>query len=810
MNLDSNKIHDLIAKLSLEEKVRLVSGEDAWSTIEIPAIGLRKMVLSDGPSGVRGPVWDERFKSLTLPSATCTSATWNRDSLRTIGNISALEARSKGVSVVLGPTINLHRSPLGGRHFEAFSEDPLLTSELAVSYIEGVQENGVGTTPKHYVANDSENERFTIDARVDEQTLREVYLTPFEAAVVRGQAWGIMAAYNKVNGVTMTENELLRDPLHSEWGYDGFTVSDWTAVRSVKESASAATDLAMPGPITPWNDGLLEAVRSGEVMESTLDDKVARILLLAERVGALGESTPKKVKVLDSRSAIRKIAAEGMVLIENDGILPIDKTRSLAVIGQHAVVGRIGGGGSATTIPVAPVSPLQGILDAAEGRVKVENAVGFYSVESLEDYPLSQISSKSGEPGIDVDWIDAEGKILLSEVRYASFLTRQQSEPREIATTMRASTRFTAQEDGIHRFGAGGLGHLTLKIDGLVKIDLEIEAAGSDPAEAILSPKQAYYELNLHAGESIEIETTFISALPPEFGFVTSIFGYRAPRLSPDEEWGRAISVARDSEVAIVVVGTTALVESEGYDRSSLRLPGRQDELVEAIIEVNPNTIVIVNAGAPVEMPWAKKARAVLLTWFPGEEFGNALADVLFGINEPGGRLPTTWPVVMSDVPVLDTNGKDGVLSYAEGLDIGYRAWAKHAVKPAYHFGYGLGYTTWDMQFHEIPTRVQAGEALELQVRLINKGSTSGSHVVQVYFSREDTEVRRPKLWLAGFTKATVGAGLSEIVTVKIEPRAFAHWSKGWHYEPGIFKIHISSSADLSDSLVAELDLGSS
>lgn len=800
-----SEIIDLISLLSVEQKVSLVSGDGPWSTTAIPEIGLRRMVMSDGPSGVRGEIWDERHKSFTLPSATCTAATWNRSALRAMGAMSAIEARSKGVSIVLGPTINLHRSPLGGRHFEAFSEDPYLTGELSVAYIKGAQENGVATTPKHIVANDSENERFTVDVIVDERTLREVFLAPFEDSVVAANAWGMMAAYNKVNGVTMTENDLLRDPMQTEWGFDGFTVSDWTAVRSVNEAGNAGLDLAMPGPSTIWNEGLLAAVKAGTVSMEALDDKVARLLLLAQRVGALGDSVAKVPEKIDTRSEIRSIASEGMVLVENSGILPLAGVSRIAVIGQHAEVGRIGGGGSATTIPIAPVSPLRGIQEGAPLGVSVTHASGFYSVDALEDYPLDQLAASNGEHGIDVSWFGQNGELLESEVRYASFLTRQWPEITLAAKTMTASTTFTAVQDGLHRFGGGGVGHLKLSVNGAQRISETIQPEGTDPAEALLAPPQRFVDVELVAGEQIVISTEFETAIPLFFGLVTSIFGYRAPRKSEQQEWDEAIAMAQTSDVAIVVVGTTALVESEGHDRDSLALPGKQDALVEAIISVNPNTVVVVNAGAPVEMPWRKKAAAVLLTWFPGEEYGNALADVLFGKNEPGGRLPTTWPVAMADVPVLDTTPREGELVYTEGLDIGYRAWAKNEIAPAYEFGFGLGYTTWEIVDFIVPADVSAGEDAEVTVVVRNSGERAGSDVVQIYAARGDSAIERPALWLCGFDRVSAASGETVSVSISIKSRAFSHFDKGWKFEPGEFTLAAARSAKLSGAVTRKL-----
>jgi beta-glucosidase len=788
------EITELVAKLTLAEKARVVSGETMWKTYELPSIGLRSMTLSDGPSGVRGPVWDERHPSLTLPSASCVSATWNRAALGTIGHISALEARNKGVDVVLGPTINLHRSPVGGRHFEAYSEDPLLTGEMAVAYINGVQDQGVGGTPKHYIANDSENERFTLNAVLDDQTLNELYLAPFEQTVREARTWSMMASYNSINGKTGTENELLRNPLSTEWGFDGMMVSDWTAVRTVVESGNAGTDLAMPGPQTPWATGLEEAVKNGSVSEAALDEKVARILLLAKRVGALGSATAKPVEPIESRAAIREIAADGMVLVKNNGSLPLGKELSIALIGSHAKFGRIQGGGSATTVSEAPVHPLAGLQ--ASGA-KVSYFTGYHAVDSLDDFPLDQISN--GE--IVLDWIDLEGNSHLRESRQAGFYLADTADLGESVKGFRASVTFTANEDGLHRFGGGGIGSHVYRVNGESKHSEKLVIhEGMDLAEAFLAPPQTHFDLQLKAGESVTVELEFFGGLPDFMSGFSGFFGYRAPRLSESEEWEKALTGASTADVAVVVVGTTALVESEGFDRKDLKLPGRQNELVEAIAKVNPNTIVVVNSGSPVELPWKEQVSAILLTWFPGEEFGNALSDVLLGEREPGGRLPTTWGSLVQ-APVTNTNPSDGQLVYSEGINIGYRAWIKEGRTPNYWFGHGLGYTSFEFSNLELPKTTTVNTPLSVSVQVTNTGERTGSEVVQVYLRRKNSFVNRPPLWLAGFEKVTVEAGKSAKVSISVDARRFAHFEGGWQFEAGEFEVVVAKSAELVGAL---------
>ena len=382
MTVDERDLAARVARLSLEQKVRLLTGADFWSLHDEPAVGLRRLVVSDGPAGARGETWDERDTSANVPSPTALAATWDEALVERLGGLLAYESRRKGVDVLLAPTVNLHRTPYGGRHFECFSEDPLLTARIGVAYTRGVQAGGVGATVKHFVANDTETDRFTLDARLDERTLRELYLAPFDAIVNEGGVWSVMAAYNGVNGHTMTESPLLRQVLHDEWGYNGLVMSDWFATRSTVETARAALDLAMPGPESPWRDALVDAVRSGEVDEAAIDDKVLRLLRLAARVGALEGTEAAPAPAYDDTQVsaeLRRVAAAGFVLARNENrALPLEPAQlgRVAVIGPNAATARTLGGGSATVFPPYTVSPLAGLREALDvGRVGHEPGV---------------------------------------------------------------------------------------------------------------------------------------------------------------------------------------------------------------------------------------------------------------------------------------------------------------------------------------------------------------------------------------------------------------------------------------------------
>ncbi len=800
----------LIDRLTLEEKVSLLTGGSAWATVALPGIGLRPMVLSDGPSGVRGATWDEREPSLCLPSATALSSSWDVELARQYGAVAAAEARRKGVDVILGPTVNLHRSPLGGRHFEAFSEDPVLTADLAAAYVEGVQEQGVGATLKHYVANDFETDRYHADVQVSDRALRELYLLAFERGVREAGVWCVMSAYNAVNGVTATENDLLTDPLTATWGFDGVVVSDWTAVRSL-ESARQPQDLAMPGPEGPWGPHLVAAVRDGHVAESAVDRKVERILRLAARVGAL-EGTPARpvARVSDGRAFAQHAAAEGMVLVRNEGLLPLvpDRLASVAVLGESAVWPRIQGGGSAMVVPDHAVSPLAGLRRALPETVVLDHHLGAVVQHGFAPLdPTRMTNPATGGPGAHLTYYDGEGEPLYTEERFASLV--RDFAPHDL-DAQRASvtfaTRYLPEQTEDLQLGFAGPGRGRLLADDKLVLDAEV-IEGPDQVQSFFAPPFATTPVPVVVGHPVELRWEFIpgAVIDGVPGSLSVTFGTEPRPRSIQEEHElvrRAAEAARTADIAIVVVGTDADAETEGYDRSDLRLPGRQDELVSAVAAVNPRTVVIVNAGAPVEMPWRHDVAAILLTWFGGQEYGHALADVLLGRVEPGGRLPTSWPEQLRDVPVANVTPVDGILSYAEGIHIGYRAWLRANLAPAYPFGFGLGYTDWTIG----PASVTEADdqAWDVRVDVSNTGNRAGKQVVQVYARCTQSAVDRPALWLVGFAVVRAQPGQTASTRIRVPHRALAYWDDGWVLEPAEYEFLVGSSvADLGDSVVS-------
>jgi beta-glucosidase len=796
------RIEALVQQLTLEDKVQLLTGRDFWTTWPMEKIGLRRMLVSDGPSGVRGEVWDERHPSMNFPSATAISSSWDPAIADRLGAASAVEARRKGVDVVLGPTINLHRSPLGGRHFEAFSEDPVLTAELAAAYVAGVQRNGVGATPKHYVANDSETDRFTVDVKVGERPLRELYLLAFEKAIVESKAWLVMSAYNSINGATATENELLETPLNSEWGFDGVVISDWTAVRSIN-SARHSQDLVMPGPDGPWDEALVVAVKSGQVPEAAIDRKVFRILQLAARVGALEGFEPVAAGPVDREEPIafaREASAAGTVMVKNDGVLPLNPAAltKVAVIGHNARYARTQGGGSATVVPEKIVTPLDGIREAF-GAEKVTYSVGAVVQEGISDLPLEQITNPvTGAPGMRVGFLDANGEELFAEDRRATALVWFGGDAPITASSMvRFETVYMPDETGSIRLGFSTAGNGRIFVNGELRHEANIVPEGTDLGAAFLAPPSASVSVPVSAGVPLRlrVEVDTVDRTGSLANALSITIGTEADDSNPEAMITEAAEAARAADVAVVVVGTNSRVESEGYDRTSLELPGLQDRLVHAVAAANPRTVVIVNSGSPVLLPWRDEVAATLIGYFGGQEFGHALTDILTGATEPGGRLPTTWPDTQEDVPVINVApAADGTLTYDEGIHIGYRAWLKAGTSPAYEFGYGLGYTSWNLDAAEAPVQAAAGALVPLAVSLTNTGKRAGKNVVQVYAEKPDSAVERPVRWLVASIPVWAEPGETTRAVLDIPTRLLAYWDNGWTYEPGDYTLRIGTS----------------
>ncbi|MFJ9424752.1 glycoside hydrolase family 3 C-terminal domain-containing protein [Streptomyces sp. NPDC101249] len=776
----------LLDKLTPEARAALLTGASTWRTRAEPAIGLREVVMSDGPAGVRGESWDERDTSALLPSPSALAATWDEDLVAELGGLLAAEARRKGVDVLLAPALNLHRSPLAGRHFECFSEDPLLTGRIGAALIRGVQAHGIAATAKHYVANDSETDRLTVDVRVGARALREVYLAPFEAAVAAGVRV-VMAAYNGVNGASMAASPLLTEPLKGEWGFTGVVVSDWGAVTSTADTARAGLDLVMPGPSEVWGAALARAVAAGEVPPEAVDDKVRRLLRLAGWTGALG---PRPTATAlqhrpDEGELLRSSAAAGAVLLADRGLLPLDPDRlgTVAVIGAHAAATRTAGGGSSAVFPHEEVSVLDGLRAALAGRARIVHAPG--PAPAGPPPPLAPglcADPRTGAPGLLLRVLDPSGAELHAEHRLSG---RQLEPPCGLdAHTVEISALLRPTVTGEWTLGIGGFGRLTLVLDGRTLLDEDAPRHTDDPAVVHVNPPVRTVTARLEADRPALLVTR--RTLAPDTGRAVVVTA-APPADDPAAAIREAARAAARADVAVVVVGTTAHDESEGADRTCLALGPQQDALVRAVAAANPRTAAVVNSGGPVELPWRDDVAAVLLAWFPGQQGGAGVADVLVGRREPGGRLPTTWPAALTDAPVTDTVPRDGRLRYDEGLHVGHRGWLRDGRAPAYWFGHGLGYTTWEYEELTAPGDVPAGAPFTVRVRVRNTGGRTGREVVQVYLARPGADVEYPVRWLAGYAAVRADPGRTATAAVTVPAEALRHWCEGygWRVEPG-------------------------
>lgn len=785
----NERVADLLGQLTLEEKVSLTSGVDHWHTPPVERVGLPSFKMSDGPIGVRGARNPGGPPSACFPCGTALAASWDVELIEGVGRQLGIEARAKNVHLLLGPTVNIHRHPLAGRNFECYSEDPLLTAHIASAYIRGIQSTGVGACIKHLVANDSEFERHTISSEVPERALREVYLRPFELALSSAQPVAVMGAYNKLRGTWCCEHSwLLTDVLRTEWSYEGLVVSDWWAVHSTSEAVAAGLDLEMPGPSLFRGDTLSAAVRNGSVAEASLDRMVAALLRAMERTGAL-EDAPAEESAADTperRSWTRKAAAAGIVLLKNDGVdaeplLPLSADlKRVAVVGPNADAVTILGGGSAAVTPYRVVSPLDALRAALPGATVIHEP-GAISTRYPPLLDMRHVTSETGEATLRLEFRNAlDGSSHALAAGRAQFDMSPHPFGADVPWSARIDGSFVVPESGEYRFQVAASGGVRAWIRDEVLAEAWEPAAGRH--ERVLSA---------HAGEELPLVVEYRPGGPRGNGLEV-----RCERILPADALERAVEAAAGADLVIAVVGTNADTETEGRDRRSLDLPGNQDDLVRRVAEVNPRTVVVLNTGSPVAMPWLDEVPAVVQMWFAGQECGAALADVLLGEVEPNGRLPTTFPRRLEDTPAFTTYpGEGGQVHYGEGVFVGYRWYDRRGITPLFPFGHGLSYTTFRYDDVEIG---ETADVLTVNVRVTNIGGRRGTEVVQVYVGDHTGSVMQPPKQLAGFVRLELDPGETATGTVTLGPEAFSYWdvaSSSWAQAKGDFEVLVGSSS---------------
>jgi beta-glucosidase len=653
-------IKEILSQMTIEEKASLCSGLDFWRTKPIERLGIPSIMMTDGPHGLRKQ--DESADHLGLmdsvpatcfPSAAGLASSWNRELIEEVGQALGEECQAENVAIILGPGANIKRSPLCGRNFEYFSEDPYLSSEMAAHHIKGVQSQGVGTSLKHFAVNNQEHRRMSVNAEVDERTLREIYLTSFERAVKQSQPWTVMASYNRVNGVFASENKyLLTDILKEEWSHEGFVVSDWGAVNERVDSLEAGLELEMPGNGGMGDQKIVEAVKTGKLSLEALDRAVERLLTVIFKA----VDNKKEQATYDKQAhhkLVRQVAGESMVLLKNEAdILPLRQEANVAVIGQFAKKPRYQGGGSSHINPTFLDNTYEEIVKAVDGKANVLYADGY-----------------------------------------------------------------------------------TFKND-----------------------------------------------------------EYNEPLL--DE----AKSIAQQSDVAILFVGLPDEYESEGYDRTHLNIPESHQQLIQAVSSVQPNVIVVLSNGAPIEMPWINQAKAVIEGYLGGQALGGAIADVIYGNVNPSGKLAETFPEQLSDNPsYLYFPGTGDKVEYREGIFVGYRYYDKKRVKPLFPFGFGLSYTTFEYSDLTVDkTNLTDKDTVQVSVKVKNTGKVTGKEIVQLYVSDVESNVSRPEKELKGFEKVALEPGEEKTVTFTLDKRSFAYYNvdlKDWHVETGQFEIKVGASS---------------
>jgi beta-glucosidase len=800
------RVESLIKQLTLEEKIDLLAGTDGFFVRDIKRVGLPRLKMADGPVGVRnfGP-------ATAMAAGVGLAATWNPALAERVGTEIGRDARAKGVHFLLGPGVNIYRSPTNGRNFEYFGEDPFLAARVAVGYIKGVQSQGVSATVKHFAANNSEFDRHRTDSIVDERTLREIYLPAFEAAVREARVGAIMNSYNLLNGEHASQNKhLLTDIARGDWGFEGLMMSDWGGTYDGVAAVNGGQDLEMPGPAYMNRRTLMPAIEQGKVSVATIDEHVRRILRTAARFGWLDrEQTEESIPRFNQtgRQAALQAAREGMVLLKNEGsLLPLDRKRlkSVLVVGPDAYPAVPVGGGSARVEPFAAVSFMEGISHAlAPSSVNVYYHRGIPTLAEMAQATAFTNAPENGRPGIKAEFFkteDMKGEPFVTRtephVNYASVAGWRAAFP-EGTLSSRWTGYFTPRAAGdfdlfLQSTGEDG-GRCRLLIDDRVVFDNWKESRALVSTGTLQLDARPHKVVVEHHGSSSWLGAKLRLGIVPRGTFVPA----------------EVKRMAAKADAVVVAAGFDHETESEGADRT-FSLPTGQDELIQEMAKVNRNTVVVVTSGGAVNMSgWVERVPAVVQAWFPGQEGGTALAEILLGDTNPSGRLPVTFERRWEDNPVrasyYPASEETKRVEYKEGVFVGYRGYEKNNTKPLYPFGHGLSYTSFrydNLKITPVPgtvTNAPDGPHFEVSFDVKNTGNREGSDVAQVYVSDTHARVPRPPKELKGFSKVTLRPGESRRVSVRLDGRAFSYYdaaAKRWQIDPGDFNILVGRSSE--------------
>ncbi len=800
----------ILSKMTLEQKIDYIGGVRGFYVREMPDLGLPAFRRSDGPIGVRnyGP-------STTYAAGISLAASWDPEIARRVGAMIGHDARARGVHFMLGPGTNIYRAPMNGRNFEYLGEDPYLAGRMAASYVNGMQSQGVSATIKHYMGNNSEFLRHDSDSVIDERTMREIYLPSFEAAVKEAHVGAIMDSYNLVNGLHATQNDFINNQVaKKDWGFDGVMMSDWVATYDAVAAANGGLDLEMPAGMLMNRESLLPAIKEGKVSVATIDDKVRRILRLAIRMGWLDHdqtnlnwsrySAESKQTALDG-------ALASMVLLKNDGnLLPLDKgkVKTIAVIGPNAYPGIPVGGGSAQVRPFTTVGALEGLGRAVGGSVNVTYARGIPTIEELARNTHFTVEP-NGKRGTKVELFtnaDLSGAPAASRTDFAinhngawddtmfeQIFAESGMDFNALAKAGVTSTRWT----GYFTPAKAGNFEVFLQHNGETNgYRLLVDDKIIFDQWQIVTALTAVAHLDLSAGpHKVVVEQHAIR----RFGGARVRVGIYNPAEQVDDE---AKALAKRADVVVLAMGFDPDTESEGSDRT-FQLPPAQDRLIEEIAAANKKTVVVINSGGGVAMPWLDKIAGLIQAWYPGEEGGTALPKILFGEVNPSGHLPISIERRWEDNPVHDSYYSDNEkrVVYKEGVFVGYRGYEHSGTKPLFPFGYGLSYTTFKYSNLAVAPATQNASELRYAVSftVTNTGKRAGAAVPQVYVSDTHASVPRPPKELKGFAKVSLHPGESKKVTVTLDTRSFAYYDVGehaWKATAGKYGVIVGSASD--------------
>jgi beta-glucosidase len=790
-----NRVDSLLAKMTVEEKITILGGVNDFYTRPIPRLGIPSLRMSDGPMGVHdyGP-------TAAYPAGIALAASWDTDLARRVGTAMGQDARARGVHFILAPGMNIYRAPMCGRNFEYFGEDPFLASRVAVSLIEGIQEQQVIATAKHFAANNQEFDRYNVSSDVDERTLREIYLPAFEASVKEAKVGAVMNSYNLLNGVHATQNNHLNNEiLKTEWGFDGILMSDWDSTHDGIGAANGGLDLEMPSAAFMNQATLLPAIQGGRVSMATIDDKVRRILRKAIQFGFFDRvQTDANIPLLNQEA--RKVALEearsGMVLLKNsESVLPLNRERikTVAVLGPDAFPAVVGGGGSSLTKPYNEVSFLEGISNYLGTQVKVLHLEDALPLEEIFENTEFATAAPDSTRGLKGEYFSNDG------LQGAPVLTR--TDPHVHFAWGEGSF---ADAQPVDHFSARWTGFFKPKKTG----DYKFVSSADDGVRLYIDNERVIDDWQPHA-ETLDTFTKHLIAghayavrfeYFEDVGGATVGFGVISPGapVSPAMK-----ALAAKADVAIVCVGFQPALEGEGSDRT-FSLPSGQDDLIREVASVNKNTIVVLTAGGNVDMSlWLDRVAGLIHAWYPGQEGGTALAQLLFGEYSPSGKLPVSferrWEDNATHGSYYPAEGEKRV-KYAEGVFVGYRHFDRSAAKPLFPFGFGLSYATFAYSNLSLaPASGNFDQPIRVSFDVRNTGTVEAAEVAELYVGDSHASVPRPVKELKGFARVLLRPGETKHLTLTLDRRAFAFYDvvkKGWSAEPGEFTIQVGGSSD--------------